>query len=258
MAENEPVEERPSPDSLGWLVDADESISGYVAESRSLALSLVLIAPLLIAYEVVLVHSRPVGARRWIGWLLFRLFSARGVIVLNVVVLLAFLLAVVVLARRGRLKLSLTGWVVVESMGWAVLLVVGGVALYRRLSGLPLESVAGPAPLHLKLMGAVGAGIYEELLFRLILASGLYLMAHDLFRGNRLGAGVFAIVVSAVIFAGSHVLALGLRPGGVPQDLLDTGFHLLSGLLFGALYVYRGLGIAVYTHVIYDVFVKLV
>jgi len=258
MGRQEPIEEIASLDSLGWLVGADESVSGYIAESRSLALSLMLIAPLLLVYEVALVYWRPLGARRWVGEVLAHAFDTQGVIVMNFLVLLGVLAAVVILARRRRLNFSLTGWVLLESMGWAALLVVVGVALYRRLTVLPPQSMAGAISVYARVMSAVGAGIYEELLFRLVLASALYLAAYHLAGRSRAAAAAFSIAVSALVFAGCHVLALDLRPLANPVDRMDTGFHLLSGLLFGWLYVYRGLGVAVYTHVIYNIIVKMV
>ena len=247
-------------DSLDWALGLSNDFQGYVSQSRSLALSFVLIAPLLLVYEVALIHYhpfQPAGPRRWVAVALFRLFSSRAVIVMNVAVVLFLLLAVLVLARRGRLKVGLVIPVVLESTVLAAVLVLISVMVYRGLSGVPLDMSSGASIVALKVIGSIGAGVYEEILFRLFLTTLLYLIGFGLFGHNRNYAALFAILIGAIVFAVCHVLVVGGRPFQCTRDRLDMVFYLVSGMFFSALYVYRGLGVAVYTHVIYDMVIYL-
>lgn len=102
-------------------------------------------------------------------------------------------------------------------------------------------------------VGYLGAGVYEELLFRLMM---LPLVAWVL---RRLGAGripslVFAVVLSSLMFAAAHHLG----PLGEPYDWFAFVFRFLAGVFFSALFVCRGFGISAGTHAGYDVLVGLV
>lgn len=96
----------------------------------------------------------------------------------------------------------------------------------------------------------VGAGIYEEVLFRLVLYSGLVALL------RLLGApGVVAMVVSAVVSATLFSAAHHIGPYGAPFEDGVFLFRALAGLYFAALYQLRGFGIAVGAHACYDVLV---
>ena len=100
-----------------------------------------------------------------------------------------------------------------------------------------------------KIAVSIGAGLYEELIFRMILLSLLHTVFVDLLRmPERWGIGV-AIGISAMLFALYHPLKTG---DGV-LDIRRAVFFLLAGVYFGVLYVVRGFGIAVATHALYDI-----
>ncbi|HEU4680281.1 MAG TPA: CPBP family glutamic-type intramembrane protease, partial [Gemmatimonadales bacterium] len=101
-----------------------------------------------------------------------------------------------------------------------------------------------------QLMVSLGAGIYEELLFRVLLVSGLVLMAMRVFRWTPIRASVFAVVVGALIFSAFHYIG----PYGEPLALGSFTYRTVAGLLFSGLYVLRGFGITAWTHALYDVF----
>lgn len=239
---------------LAWVLGSSDDFEGYFAQSRSLALSFVLVAPLLLIYEIALVHyrpARPTATKRVVDDLLFAVFSTRAGLALNIIVFLFLVLAVIALARRRRLKVGLIVPMLLESAGLAVALVGIAVLLYRGLTNVPLEMAPAGSRIALKVIGAVGAGVYEEILFRLLLTSLLYLAGLKLFSYKSFDAALFAIIISALIFAGCHVMVLGTR------SRLDMLFYFISGVFFGALYTWRGLGVAVYTHVIYDMIIFL-
>jgi membrane protease YdiL (CAAX protease family) len=96
----------------------------------------------------------------------------------------------------------------------------------------------------------VGAGIYEELLFRLILYSAIQLLLQMLLAPKMVAVSV-AAVVSAAGFAAAHHIG----PYGEPFKETIFLFRFLAGMYFAALYQFRGFGIAVGAHACYDVLV---
>jgi membrane protease YdiL (CAAX protease family) len=94
----------------------------------------------------------------------------------------------------------------------------------------------------------LGAGIYEELLFRVLLVSGIAALGLALGLRKALAVGL-GIVLSALIFSAFHYLG----PFGDALTLPSFTFRTIAGLLLSGLYVARGFGIAAWTHALYDV-----
>ena len=96
----------------------------------------------------------------------------------------------------------------------------------------------------------VGAGVYEELIFRLFLCLAL--------RGALLLLAVrgwvawpVVLIVSSLLFAAAHHIG----PYGEPFQAMAFFFRTLAGLYFSILYQTRGFGVAVGAHAGYDVIV---
>jgi membrane protease YdiL (CAAX protease family) len=102
-------------------------------------------------------------------------------------------------------------------------------------------------------MISLGAGIYEELLFRVLLVSGLAWLMGRIFRLRPTPAAVFAVVVGALIFSAFHYIG----PYGDDLALISFTFRAVAGVLFSALYLLRGFGITAWTHALYDVFLAI-
>lgn len=100
-----------------------------------------------------------------------------------------------------------------------------------------------------RLSMALGAGVYEELVFRMAVMGGLHMLLGDVagWKGPR--AWVVAMLASALLFALYHPLRLA--DGSV--DAWKFAFLLLGGCWFGTLFHWRGFGIAAGTHAAYDV-----
>jgi membrane protease YdiL (CAAX protease family) len=96
----------------------------------------------------------------------------------------------------------------------------------------------------------LGAGIYEEVIFRLILYSFL-LWAIRLSQISKNYSAPIAMVLSALAFSLAHHLG----PSGEPMQTKVFIFRALAGLYFSLLYHLRGFGIAVGTHACYDLIV---
>ncbi len=98
-------------------------------------------------------------------------------------------------------------------------------------------------------MVSLGAGVFEELLFRVVLVTALMALGRHVFgMGPRFSAG-FAVVLSALIFSAFHYIG----PFGDKLSLPSFLFRAISGLLFSIIYVTRGFGIVAWTHALYDV-----
>lgn len=113
----------------------------------------------------------------------------------------------------------------------------------------PIASMSWPT----RLMLSLGAGLYEELLFRVLLVSALAAGARLAFGWGVKGSGVFATLVGALIFSLFHYIG----PYGDPFRITSFTFRAISGVAFSALYLTRGFGITAWTHALYDAFLLL-
>lgn len=230
----------------------------YLEATRSRAYSLLFALPLLLLYEAgaALIADHH-GLRNGADVLLRTLLSAGGV--RGTMALTAALLAVgaaLVAAERRRRRVRLRTFyfagMLAESTAYALAFgVVISAATHLVLGGwVRLAADGGPASLPL-LDGVVlslGAGIYEELLFRVLLTGGILalLRAAGVRRAPAAGA---AVVLSALLFSAFHYVG----PYAYPLEAGSFTFRFLAGAAFSGLYVARGLGIAAWTHALYDV-----
>jgi hypothetical protein len=240
-------------------------LKDYLRRSRSPRYSVVFALPLLVLYEALsaaLSHSAVAGVRNGADVLLKTLFVALGgrdgLVVFGVA--LAGGAALLVwrdLRRSGeRLRPGVFGWMLVESalyaavfgfvVGWLTTLVLQGPR------GLSMGGVAA-LDLHTQLVVSLGAGIYEELLFRVLLVGGLMWLGRRVLGVGRVLAAAVAVVVSALIFSAFHYVgALGDT-----FTLASFTFRAIAGVAFSVLYVSRGFGITAWTHALYDLGLSL-
>jgi membrane protease YdiL (CAAX protease family) len=157
---------------------------------------------------------------------------------------------------RGRVVAIM--WL--ESLVLGVALLVLAQAMGRILSPAFLAGTETRSTWS-KFIGYLGAGFYEELLFRLLLLSGIALVARRTGL-NRRGSLLAAVVISSVLFAAVHyrfeLLLFGWSIGPQYGDRFtwySCLFRIAAGLFFGCLFVARGFGIVVGAHAAYDVLV---
>jgi membrane protease YdiL (CAAX protease family) len=140
----------------------------------------------------------------------------------------------------------------IESVGfalglWGISRTLGPLVDYF---GLELSVAANTNPALGQVVTFVGAGIYEEMLFRLLLFSGLMLVLRRSSAGTALAVTVAALA-SALFFSAAHHLG----PYGEPFEGYTFLFRTVAGLYFALLFQLRGFGIAVGAHACYDVVV---
>ena len=153
------------------------------------------------------------------------------------------------------------GLMAIESLlAAAALVVVARLIASVPGGGLPLGAAAstGDGSIRSLSLGgrlaiSVGAGLYEEMVFRLGLMS-LVVWGLGSVLGWREGPTLaIAIAVSALLFAIYHPL----RDATGAVDRRRLAFFLVAGAWFATLYALRGFGIAVGAHAGYDVAVTL-
>jgi membrane protease YdiL (CAAX protease family) len=106
----------------------------------------------------------------------------------------------------------------------------------------------------------IGAGIYEELLFRLILICLLLLLFQDVFGFGKNNAIVLAVLVSAALFGAHHHIDF-LTGSPNQTDFFDWWkfiFRTMAGVYFAMLFAIRGFGITAGTHAFYDIIATLI
>jgi membrane protease YdiL (CAAX protease family) len=99
---------------------------------------------------------------------------------------------------------------------------------------------------------SLGAGLFEELAFRVVLLTVLLSLFRLVLRPA--WAATAAIVLAALIFSLAHYGG----PLGEPFNVHTLLYRWLAGLLFTLLYYQRGFAITAYAHALYDIWVLLV
>ena len=233
----------------------------YFTRSKRPLEILVFLAPFIVAYEIGLLGVLQSGNGRVLTNLAHKtiidLFQSLGVSVAGLAlpgVVLAILLLVWQVLRREpwRIHGPTIGFMWLESALYVLPLLL----LAQLLTGVHEFSQASPADvpdvesgLLARVAVGIGAGLYEELIFRWLLIAVIHTIACDIFKvGHRLGL-IFAIGISALAFMLYHPLQ------GAPAGRLV--FYLFGGVYFGVLFVARGFGIVAATHAMYDIVVVL-
>ena len=247
------AEESPTTDDAG----------SYWRQSRRPVASLLFILPLLIVYE---------GGTLWLGHEAIRngadLWMQRllGVLGFGGTLLLPLLTVAILLAwhhlsqQRWRFSASVLYAMAAESAVLALLLL-----LFAQLQARLLSIVGAEVPCALSGDGGVGvgrfagelvrylgAGIYEELLFRLMLLPAVIFLAKFLGMSWRMQV-LFGVLATSLLFSSAHYVG----PYGEAFVLYTFVFRFAAGCFFAVLFVYRGFGIAAGTHALYDVFICL-
>jgi len=232
----------------------------YWNESRQPLASLVLVVPLLLIYEIGVVWLGPDavrnGADAWLRALL-RL-AGFGQYFLLPCLTVSLLLAWHHLTRRPwRVRAGVLYGMVGECLLLGVvlraLLELQGGLLEQWTCRLP-AGLAGTcaAGILRSAISYLGAGIYEELLFRLVLLSLVVWGARRCGSGPKTSAAV-GVAVASLLFAAAHHVG----PESEPLRWSVFVSRFLAGVFFSILFVYRGFGIAAGTHAAYDLLVGL-
>jgi hypothetical protein len=242
-------------DVLAPATSAPMETFGYNASVRRTSYSLLCSLPLLVGYEVLIrlgQGGEPQvinGADFWIKTMLAAL-GAWGVLGLSVVVIAFSIFQIYRDTKLGvQFRKNYFIGMLAESLAYAVVLPIVvslGMRVFRLATGgLGVNGVTDFAM-------CLGAGFYEELFFRFLLVGVTFsLLSKAYAPKNPRGLKLLVFVLAAAMFSAVHYIgALG------DAFTLESFFFRFGfGLMLGVVYLYRGFGIAAWSHAMFDVMV---
>ncbi len=235
-------------------------MSPRIDQSRNLLTNLILIFPLLLIYQLgVLVTYPMLNGADFVSGLLFGQlgFTQIQYLMFVAVVTGAFLVCLVALRRQHQpFQTRIVVPIVLESTIYALTMGSLIVLVMTKVFGISpvLSAAIEQQGIVARLVMSLGAGVYEELVFRLGLLGGLAYIGDKVFGWGRWPSLAVALVVSSLAFSAAH----HIPPYGDPLKVDIFTFRALAGVFFGLLFSLRGLAVAVYTHALYDVYVLLI
>jgi hypothetical protein len=226
---------------------------------RNLLTSLILVFPLFLIYQLGVLFTLPMlNGVDFVTTLLFASFglTIKGYLLFLAAVVAVFALAVALLKRKQHFNGKVFLPVIVESVLYALTMGSLIVLLMTKVLGFsPNLAVGLPEQgLLTRVVMSLGAGVYEESVFRLGLLGGSIATFEKLLGMSRWAAVLGAFVFSSAVFSFVHYLP----PTGDAFSFGSFTFRLLAGVVFGVLYKVRGFAVAVYTHAFYDIFVLVI
>jgi membrane protease YdiL (CAAX protease family) len=240
---------------------------GYVALSQRPLHILAFLLPLVVLYEV--------GAAKYLGdaangqgetirahsmlLAFFQDFGLAGRFLPGIALVAVLLVSHALHRDRWRINPLVIAGMALEAVVWTIPLIVVSILLVWTLFGSGDAPAAAAALPDLMLRSrearvtvAVGAGLYEELVFRMIGMAALHMVFVDLAKLKEGAGRLLSVLGAAAAFALYHD---GAWQSG--QMSLAALPYFVAGAYFGMVYLYRGFGIVVAVHALYDVVVLL-
>ncbi len=100
---------------------------------------------------------------------------------------------------------------------------------------------------------SIGAGIWEELLFRYIIISSLLFIFNKMIYDFSIVSYFIIIAFSSALFSYYHFI-------GINSELINMSifiYRFIAGIILSILFIFRGLGVTVYTHTFYDLYLVI-
>ena len=209
----------------------------YWRASRSPRYSILFALPLVLGYEalsVVLPVGETHGVRNGAEVIMAGLFDAVagrygpaifGALVIGIC---AWLIARDIRANGAPDRGSVYVLMMLESLLLAGVFAVIASTLTQRVLGVLhlrvlLAAAAGALDARTEFMVSLGAGVFEELLFRVVLVTVLMRFARVVFGAGPRVSGAFAVVGSAVLIGSARALRGSLEPDVSSRDGMGRG-----------------------------------
>ncbi|MFI4910667.1 MAG: CPBP family intramembrane glutamic endopeptidase [Sedimentisphaeraceae bacterium JB056] len=227
------------------------------------------------------VFSRPLGevpgvvvAFAWVYNTLIKLgFNGQGAWVGAPVVVMATLI-VWQLASNTEPKVRIRDFfpMTLECIGWSIPLIAFSFWINNMVSAsdhaavpaIPqaslLASTENTQQFFVSVIAGIGAGIYEELFFRLYVIMVLVLFMRKFLGMPELRANCFAIVISALLFSAHHHVYFlnGSFHSGEPFSVVPFIFRFIAGVYLAALFGIRGFGVVAATHAYHNILAAMI
>jgi len=233
--------------------------SNYWNQSRRPLASLFFVLPLLLCYEAGTLWLGSAAVRNGADIWLKNFLAAAGI---SSILLLPLLTVAILLAwhhttgQPWRVSSNVIYTMAAESALLAVVLLA---IAHVQANALSITGVMPACELNVgqmdrdvfgQMVRYFGAGVYEELLFRLILVPLAIILVGLAFASRKIKlAG--ALLLTSLIFAAAHYIG----PQGDTFEVASFSFRFLAGGFFAILFICRGFGIAAGTHALYDLMV---
>ena len=239
----------------------ENAVKTYFSDTKNLLYSFLISLPLFLAYELLILISQPdasqivrISVDSWFK----SIFSLLGVNAVSITLLAVALLGMIILYKEREplkgLKFKFFPVMIAESTVYAIVVALIATFFVSMVFAFsandPISSLSGLQKFALSL----GAGLYEELFFRVILVSALILAFQKMFNNKNWAAVTAAVVLSAFLFSLVHYVG----SMGDPFTFSSFAYRFLFGLMLNGIYVWRGFGIAAWTHALYDLLVLFV
>ena len=229
-------------------------MSQYLTVSKSPLYSFIFTLPLFLLYEVgiFLISSRDIDQLRNGADVLMRQvlesFGIYGMYGFGGTFLIGFLIAFIRQKKNLRTSEIESRFLLImffESIVWATLLVIMMIKIPTFLS------LSNEDHLIQQVVLAIGAGIYEEFVFRVLLISGLAILFGLIFNWGEFGKTFLSVIISSAIFSIFHFFGSYGDTFSFPLFFV----RFFAGIFLAMIYIFRGFGITAYAHSIYDLFV---
>lgn len=269
--------------------------NGYYARTARPIYGLWFILPFIILYEVLVLMVNPqllsapasnirgaVVSFVWVQNFLQSLGMTTKNAWLFAPAVVIFTLLMLQMTCRESWKVKLTDFLIMagECIALAIPLIVLALVLNRGPKPQPAAGVfneitvcnsitplqtnqADTSPHHrnvkMDILTGIGAGIYEELIFRLVLIS-ISMTFFELILGMpKLNSIIASVIISSVLFSLHHhyVFLNGQFASSEVFRILPFAFRTIAGVFFAIIFAVRGFGIAAGTHAFYDIIATL-
>ncbi len=234
-----------------------DSIKQYFSATRTLLFSFIFSLPLFFFYEVLIIASQPdteqlvrISIDVWIK----TLFIFLGVDAVSFSFVLIIVAGIIILTiKRHQLKLLNFRYfpaLILESLVLAVVVAFISSSLTNLLVNISTINPIDQLTYLQKLALSLGAGLYEEFFFRVVLVSLFSYLLQKIVKKKNTSIFI-SIILSAMLFSAVHYI-------GSLGDFFTLNsflFRFIFGLILNIIYVTRGFGVAAWTHALYDVLV---
>ena len=229
-----------------------KSLNSYTNTSKSNLYSLILILPMFILYEFlgyINNYGSDVLIRNGADVIFRNVFLLFGNFANLVYHFVLFLIILYVFYNskyqlfNDKINLAYLFGMCLESIFWSFFLVA-------TLESIALFFLASPINNDIleQFYLSIGAGIWEEFIFRFFLINIIIFVSKYLLNNSKFSSFIISIVLSSIVFSLFHYI-------GDYGDFFEWKsflFRFSGGLFLSILYLLRGLGISVYTHIFYD------
>ena len=224
----------------------------YWSVSKNITYSLLFIFPMLFLYESMCLlqfmestfsirNGADVLIRQFFGY--FGIYSELFYCMTLMVIFIIIIYVKRKVLKRNGLQIRFLLCMLIESIIWCGCFII----IMGALGNFLLFALGRHIILE-QLYLAIGAGIWEELLFRVAFIGIMVYILRNIIRYSQLFSTLIAIIIGAFLFSYFHYI-------GEFGDLFTyRSFALwsIAGVFLGSLYIFRGFGITAYTHIFYD------